>query len=68
MVHDDGNDPIMITASIAYFDVKRILIDYGSAVEFLSLDPFQAMGLKEMNLKPIKLIYGFTNQPIKVLA
>lgn len=67
-VFDDGNDPIVISAKIANFEVKRILIDDGSAVEILSLKAFKAMGLKETNLRAAKLIYGFANQPIKVIG
>lgn len=68
MVPDDGNDLIFITVSIANFDVKRILIDVGSVVEVLSLDAFPAIELMKMDLKLAKPIYGFANQPIRVLT
>lgn len=68
MVPDDGNDLIVITVCITNFDVKKVLVDNGSAVETLSLDAFKAMRLKEEDLKPAKPIYGFANQPIRVLG
>lgn len=68
MIPDDGNDPIVITEGIINFDVKRILMDNGSAVEILSYNAFRDMGLKEADLSPAKPIYGFGNQPIRVLG
>lgn len=67
MVLDDGNGPIVITTCIANFDVKRVLIDDGSALEVLSIDALTTMGLKEDDLSPAKPFYYFANQPFKVL-
>lgn len=53
MILDDCNDPIVITAGIANFDVNRILIDYGSFVEILSYNAFKEMGLREIDLSHI---------------
>lgn len=68
MISDNDNDPIVITAGIINFDVKMILIDNGSVMEVFSLDAFRAMRLKEKDFEPAKPIYGFANQPIKVLG
>lgn len=68
MVPNNDNNPIVITAQVAKFDVKRILIDNGSVVEILSFSAFQAMGLKEKDLRSAKPIRGFANQPIKVVG
>lgn len=57
MVAYEGNDPFVITTKIANFDVKSVLIDDGSVVEVISLNAFQA-----------NPIYGFANQPIKVIG
>ena len=47
IVHDDGNDPIVVSTVINTFLVERILIDDGSAVEVLMWKAFQEMGLDE---------------------
>ncbi|KAH1122017.1 hypothetical protein J1N35_005177 [Gossypium stocksii] len=48
------------------FEVKRILADSGSAVEVLSWDAYQKMGLKEQMLSKASLLYGFMNYPVEV--
>lgn len=49
----------MITTKIKNFEVKRTLVKDSSTVE--------AIWLKETNIEAIKTIYGFANQPIKVI-
>ena len=66
ILEDNGNNPIVISSIIDNFLVERILVDNGSAVEILIYDAFKNMGLDESILRPTGLIYGFTNQPIKV--
>ena len=45
--------------------MERILIDDDSAVEVLMWKAFKKMRLKENQLKPLRPIYGFANQPIQ---
>lgn len=39
--------------------VRRVLINDRKAIEILSNDVLKKMGLKDQDLKPAKLIYGF---------
>ncbi|KAH1114996.1 hypothetical protein J1N35_008374, partial [Gossypium stocksii] len=40
----EGNDPIVVLATIARFEVKRIFVKSGSIVEVLTWDAYQKMG------------------------
>ncbi|PKA45600.1 RNA-directed DNA polymerase like [Apostasia shenzhenica] len=44
------NDPIVVVARIADFDVRRVLLDFGSAADILFESAFLQMGLKEASL------------------
>ncbi|PKA65009.1 hypothetical protein AXF42_Ash011611 [Apostasia shenzhenica] len=44
------NDPIVVVAHIADFDVRRVLLDSGSSADILFESAFLQMGLKEVNL------------------
>jgi ribonuclease HI len=55
--HDDA---LVITAIIANFEVKRILVDNGSAANVLSHEAFVQMGISSEQLKPVKTpLQGF---------
>lgn len=59
---EDGNDPIVITMQITNFEVKRISVDNGAAVEIMSWEAFKAMHIDESNLKPAKPVFRFANK------
>ncbi|XP_022891671.1 uncharacterized protein LOC111406488 [Olea europaea var. sylvestris] len=55
--HDDA---LVISAIIANFEVKRILVDNGSAANMLSHEAFVQMGISSEQLKPVKTsLQGF---------
>lgn len=43
----ENNDPIVVSASVIGFKVKRILVDSGNVMEVLSWGAYKRMGLKE---------------------
>ncbi|XP_022888909.1 uncharacterized protein LOC111404317 [Olea europaea var. sylvestris] len=54
------NDALVISVIIANFEVKRILVDNGSAANVLSHETFVQMGISSEQLKPIKMpLQGF---------
>ncbi|XP_022888952.1 uncharacterized protein LOC111404368 [Olea europaea var. sylvestris] len=53
-------DALVISAIIANFEVKRILVDNGSATNVLSHEDFVQMGISSEQLKPVKTpLQGF---------
>ncbi|XP_022843399.1 uncharacterized protein LOC111366951 [Olea europaea var. sylvestris] len=55
--HDDA---LVISAIVANFEVKRILVDNGSAANILSQDAFAKMGISSHQLKAVKTpLQGF---------
>ncbi|KAH1129125.1 hypothetical protein J1N35_000503, partial [Gossypium stocksii] len=44
---EEGNNPIVVLAIVARFEVKEILADNGSIREMLSWNTYKKMGLKE---------------------
>ncbi|KAK5824923.1 hypothetical protein PVK06_019712 [Gossypium arboreum] len=56
----------MASTTIVGFEVKRILMDSGSAAEVLTREAYQKMGLKEQALKRTSLLYGFANHLVEV--
>ncbi|XP_022860313.1 uncharacterized protein LOC111380886 [Olea europaea var. sylvestris] len=55
--HDDA---LVISAIIANFEVKRILVDNGSAANVLSHEAFVQIGISSEQLKPVKTpLQGF---------
>ncbi|XP_022846201.1 uncharacterized protein LOC111368940 [Olea europaea var. sylvestris] len=55
--HDDA---LVISAIIANFEVKRILVDNGSGANVLSHEAFVQMGISSEQLKPVKTpLQGF---------
>ena len=65
IVEDNGNDSIAIFAIISIFLVERILVDDGSPIQVLMWKTFKQTGLDESELRPIRLIYDFSNQTIR---
>ncbi|CAA0830008.1 Unknown protein, partial [Striga hermonthica] len=55
------NDALVITAEVAGFDVKRVFIDTGSAVDVMFYDCFVQINLElNVELKPVATaLYGF---------
>ena len=47
--HDDA---LVITLRIGGYDVKRVMVDQGSAAEIMYPDLYKGMGLKAENLMP----------------
>ncbi|KAK5812376.1 hypothetical protein PVK06_027805 [Gossypium arboreum] len=43
----ERNDPMVVLATVAGFEVKRIHVDSGNAVEVLSWEAYRKIGLKE---------------------
>lgn len=58
-------DALIITVGIGKrFDVKRVLVDRGSAADILYYDLFRKLGLSEQHLTPAAtLLVGFNSQP-----
>ncbi|KAA3484423.1 Retrovirus-related Pol polyprotein from transposon 17.6 [Gossypium australe] len=54
---EEGNYPMVVSAIVVRFKVKRILVDSGSAVEVLSWQVYQNMGLKEQALSEASPLY-----------
>ena len=61
IIDDDGNDPIVISAVFNNFEIDKILVDDGSAVEVLIYDAFKKMNLDESLLSLARSIYNFAN-------
>lgn len=53
VIHDD---PIVVSIIIKNYDVKKILMDYGSSIEMLFLDTFVQMNLSRDNLLKISIL------------
>ncbi|PKA55194.1 hypothetical protein AXF42_Ash003831 [Apostasia shenzhenica] len=72
--HDDlsrignpDNDPIVVTTRVADFDVRRALLDLGSAADILFESAFLQMGLKKTNLLHATLL-GFSGEKVQLLG
>ncbi|XP_022856591.1 uncharacterized protein LOC111377693, partial [Olea europaea var. sylvestris] len=60
--HDDA---LVVSAIVANFEVKRILVDNGSAANILSQEAFAKMGLSPKQLKAVKTpLQGFGGRVI----
>ena len=46
------NDTLVITLQIGGYDVKRVMVDQGSAVEIMYLDLYKGLNLKAEDLTP----------------
>ncbi|WVY97056.1 hypothetical protein V8G54_029207 [Vigna mungo] len=61
----EQDDPMVITARIAEYDVSKILIDQGSSVNILYWTTFQRMALSEEALTPFhEQIVGFAGERV----
>ncbi|KAH1114835.1 hypothetical protein J1N35_008213 [Gossypium stocksii] len=66
LIHDEeGNDSMVVSATVVGFKVKRIVTDNDSAVE-VSWKTYKKMGLKEQSLSIGNPLYSFTNHPVEV--
>ena len=50
-VHFSHDDPVVISLTIANFDVKRVPVDNGSSVDVLFYEAFQRMKLSPNRLQ-----------------
>ncbi|PKA65635.1 RNA-directed DNA polymerase like [Apostasia shenzhenica] len=63
------HDPIVVVARIADFDVRRVLLDSGSAADILFESVFLLMGLKEANLlRAGTTLLGFSGERVQPLG
>ncbi|PKA46090.1 hypothetical protein AXF42_Ash015381 [Apostasia shenzhenica] len=63
------NDPIVVVARIADFDVRRVLLDSGSVADILFESAFLQMGLKETNLLHAgTTLLGFSGERVQPLG
>ncbi|PKA58556.1 hypothetical protein AXF42_Ash008843 [Apostasia shenzhenica] len=63
------NDPIVVTARVADFDVRRVLLDSGSAADILFESAFFQMGLRETNLlRAETTLLGFSGERVQLLG
>ncbi|KAH1114293.1 hypothetical protein J1N35_007671 [Gossypium stocksii] len=63
---EEGNDLMVVSAMVAGFEVKRILVDNGSVVKVLSWEAYRKMVLEEQSSSKANQLYGFANHPIEV--
>ncbi|PKA59556.1 hypothetical protein AXF42_Ash018023 [Apostasia shenzhenica] len=63
------NDPIVVVACIADFDVRRVLLDSGSAIDIPFEYAFLQMGLKGTNLARARTtLLGFSGERVRPLG
>ncbi|PKA53752.1 hypothetical protein AXF42_Ash021143 [Apostasia shenzhenica] len=63
------NYPVVVVARIADFDVRRVLLDYGSATNILFESSFLQMGLVEANLlRAGTTLLGFSGEMVQPLG
>ncbi|XP_047163972.1 uncharacterized protein LOC124833515 [Vigna umbellata] len=61
----DHDDPMVITANIAWYDVSKVLVDQGSSVNILYWSTFQKMDLFEDLIAPFnEQIVGFSGERV----
>ncbi|XP_017411652.2 uncharacterized protein LOC108323671 [Vigna angularis] len=61
----DHDDPMVITANIARYDVGKVLVDQGSSVNILYWSTFQKMDLSEDLIAPFnEQIVGFSGERV----
>ncbi|KAK5812857.1 hypothetical protein PVK06_028300 [Gossypium arboreum] len=64
--NEEGNDPMVVSTTIAGFKVTRILVDSGSVVDVLIWDVYQKIRSKEQALRMANPLYSFANHPVEV--
>ena len=58
------SDPMVVTAEIEGFVVKRVFVDDGSSVEIMFASCFDQLGIGRQNLRPsLSPLSGFTGKP-----
>ncbi|XP_073152514.1 uncharacterized protein [Henckelia pumila] len=63
------NDPLLVTLTIANYDVARIFVDTGSSVNIIFKETFDQMKLERFELDPITTaLYGFTGHALQPLG
>ncbi|XP_028056932.1 uncharacterized protein LOC114260927 [Camellia sinensis] len=69
-IQHSHTDALIITVGIGkWFDVKRVLVDQGSATDILYYDFFRKLGLSEQHLTPAATpLDGFNSQPELLLG
>lgn len=62
------NNALIITATIADYDVARTFIDVGSSIDIIFLECFECMNL-EAELLPVEItLYGFSGRSVQPLG
>ena len=62
-------DPLVITVRLRTFDIMKVLVDTGSAVEVMYHSCFRRMGLKDSDLEPMHTpLIGFSAKPVYPLG
>ncbi|XP_073152694.1 uncharacterized protein [Henckelia pumila] len=63
------NDPLLVTLTIANYDVARIFVDTGSSVNIIFKETLDQMKLEGFELDPITTeLYGFTGHALQPLG
>ncbi|XP_073119986.1 uncharacterized protein [Henckelia pumila] len=63
------NDPLLVTLTIANYDVARIFVDTGSSVNIIFKETLDQMKLEGFELDPITTeLYGFTGHALQLLG
>ncbi|XP_066160631.1 uncharacterized protein [Oryza sativa Japonica Group] len=62
-------DPLVISAEIAGFEVRRILVDGGSSADVIFAEAYATMGLPTQSLTPAPTsLHGFGGEAVQVLG
>ncbi|KAK6153353.1 hypothetical protein DH2020_012992 [Rehmannia glutinosa] len=60
------DDPMVVSLTIANYEVKRVLVDNGSSADILFYDAFEKMRIGRELLKPMKTpLVGFTGEAVE---
>ncbi|XP_073127517.1 uncharacterized protein [Henckelia pumila] len=63
------NDPLLVTLTVANYDVARIFVDTGSSVNIIFKETMDQMKLEGFELDPITTeLYGFTGHALQPLG
>lgn len=64
--YEERNNLMVVLAIVTSFKVKRILVNSGSAMKFLSWETYKKMGLKKQSLSKPSPLYSFVNHLVEV--